>query len=239
MKGAVIGGTGCQSFLPSSVRERIVHSRYGEVILYEDDDIFYLLRHRSGHTVPPHLVEYRAHIDALKSLGVQRAVAIYAVGSITEVLRPGTSGVMSQFIDLTSGRMNTFYSDRGQNFRHTPMDEPYSRSLTQALIEQGTRDGIALARDLTYVCTNGPRLETAAEIAMYRSFGADVVGMTAGTETSLACEAGIEFAGLAYSINWAAGVGGSEVTFIDDDMIEHLTGGLTALARATLTLVSP
>ena len=221
------------------MKERIVHSRYGEVLLYEDDDIFYLLRHRSGHTVPPHLIDYRAHIDALRLLDVRRAVGIYAVGSITEALRPGAAGVLSQFIDLTSGRMSTFYSEPGQTFRHTPMDEPYAGALSQALIEQGARDGIALARNLTYVCTNGPRLETPAEIAMYRSFGADVVGMTAGTETSLACEAGIEFSGIAYSINWAAGVGGSEVTFIDDDTIERLTGELTDLARTTLTLSAP
>jgi len=234
MKGAVIGGTGCQSFLPPGVRERVVQSRYGEVLLYEDDDIVYLLRHRIGHTVPPHLINYRAHIDALRSAGVQRVVAIYAVGSITQALMPGTAGVLGQFIDFTSNRENTFYSESGQSFRHTPMDEPYSRALSRALIEQGAREGIALARDLTYVCTNGPRLETPAEIAMYRTFGCDVVGMTAGSETSLACEAGIEFAGIAYSINWAAGVGGSQVSFIQDDMIEDLTGNLTVLARNTL-----
>lgn len=234
MKGAVIGGTGCQSFLPPGVRERIVQSVYGEVLLYEDDEIVYLLRHRLGHTVPPHLINYRAHIDALRIAGISRIVAIYAVGSITEALRPGTAGVLGQFIDLAGNRENTFYSVSGQSFRHTPMDQPYSPSLSRALLEEGEGNGLTMARDLTYVCTNGPRLETPAEIAMYRSFGCDVVGMTAGTETSLACEAGIEIAGIAYSINWAAGVGGSQVSFIQDDEIEHLTGGLTALARNTL-----
>ncbi len=234
MNKAIIGGTGCQSFIPEDSTELVVSTPYGEVTLFQSGDIFYLLRHRKGHTVPPHLINYRAHIDALRQVGVECIIAIYAVGSVTEALPPGEAGILGQFIDMTSGREHTFYSEPGKPFAHTAMDAPYSESLNKALLEAGREKGITLVSPLTYVCTNGPRLETPAEIAMYRILSGDVVGMTGATETALACEAGIPIAGIAYSINWAAGVGTGQISFIDEGETGKIVERLTRLAQTVL-----
>ncbi len=235
MKCAIIGGSGCQEFLPDEVRERTVETKYGKVSVYEKGEMVYLLRHAKGHTVPPHLINYRAHIEALRLLGVEKIVALYAVGSISDQLPPGQAGLLGDIIDMTSGRVSTFYNEQGKPFQHVPMDNPFSSSLNEKLISSAHKKDMVLADNLTYVCTNGPRLETPAEIRMHASFGCDVVGMTAAGEVALAHEADIEIAGIAFSINWAAGVHSDRISFIDDESVHELTGALTSLAEGVLT----
>ena len=234
MNSAIIGGSGCQHFIPASAVKKSVETAYGMVELYEDGEVIYLLRHAKGHTVPPHLINYRAHIEALRISGVHRVISLYAVGSITDALPPGSAGVLTDFIDVTTGRMSSFCAEVGDPFRHVAMDEPFSRDLNGKIMDTAEGQGIALSKNLTYVCTNGPRLETPGEIRMYGRNGCDVVGMTAATEVSLAHEAGIEIAGIAFSINWAAGVHSDRVSFIENDQVSEIVGKLTHLACESL-----
>jgi len=238
MKSAIIGGTGCQRMVTPSCIRHTVKTPYGEVELFElerdEEPLYLLLRHKEGHTVPPHLVNYRANIAALQQLEVTQAIGIYAVGSITSMVLPGTIGIIDQFIDFTGGRQSTFFTGGENGVRHIPMVSPYSKRLRSALAHQAAQMNISLALKGTYLCTNGPRLETPAEIAMFRRWGADYVGMTAATETILANEADIDLAGVVYSINWAAGLDAEGISFIEEEISDRVITQLTELTRATL-----
>jgi purine nucleoside phosphorylase len=240
MKTAVIGGTGCQGMASHEATRLEVQTPYGTVVVYKREmgthTIHHLLRHGEGHTVPPHLIDYRANIAALWQLGITQAIGIYAVGSISDTVPPGQIGLIDQFIDFTGGSRNsTFFTGGEAGVRHIPMDEPYNLKLRTKIIEEAAKRHISMAPKGTYVCTNGPRLETPAEIAMFRKWGADHVGMTAATETILANEAGIDFAGIVYSINWAAGIEPQGIGFIEDTVIEQLVVTIDHLAEAALT----
>lgn len=241
MISAIIGGTGCQRIVGDDAVRHEISTPYGLAMVFErkrgDDTLYLLLRHGEGHVVPPHLVNYRANIAALKQLGVTQAIGIYAVGSITSVVLPGTLGIMDQFIDFTGGgREATFFTGNGTGVRHIPMVTPFSSRLRAALIKEAARMSISIATKGTYVCTNGPRLETPAEIGMFRRWGADYVGMTAATETILANETGIEFAGTVYSINWAAGLDAEGLSFIEDEISDRIIDRLTTLVEAALSV---
>lgn len=235
MKSAIIGGTGCPSMVNSDWVRHTVETPYGVVVVFELDHLYLLLRHGEGHTVPPHLVNYRANIAALQQLGVTQAIGIYAVGSITSMVLPGTLGIIDQFIDFTGGaRHSTFFTGGEAGVHHIPMVNPYNKRLRAALARQAAQMNISLARKGTYICTNGPRLETPAEIAMFRRWGADYVGMTAATETILAHEATIDFAGVVYSINWAAGLDAEGMSFIEEEISDKIITQLTHLTREAL-----
>ena len=244
MKLAIIGGTGCQKMVGNRATPIHIETPYGEVEVYAQEQgehtLHYLLRHGSGHTTPPHMINYRANIDALRRLSVTHAIGIYAVGSITSMVLPGNLGLIDQFIDFTGGtREGTFFTGGASGVRHVPMVTPYSRQLRAVIARESTRLGLTLALKGTYVCTNGPRLETPAEIAMFRRWGADYVGMTAATETTLATEADMQFAGIVYSINWAAGLDAEGISFIEEEIAERITENLSQLAqRALLALAS-
>lgn len=239
MRTAIIGGTGCRRIIGTASARLDVDTPYGTARLFEKrlgpDTLYLLLRHGEEHDTPPHLVNYRANIAALREVGVTRAVGIYAVGSITDTVVPGAAGLIDQFIDFTGGsRQSTFFTGGSTGVRHIPMVTPYSELLRMQLLQEAARQSVALGARGTYICTNGPRLETPAEIRMFRLWGADHVGMTASTETILACEAGIEFAGIVYSINWAAGVDATGLSFIDDQTIDSIVDRLTSVAQGAL-----
>jgi len=230
---AIIGGTGVDSLDLFSLRQQLVQTEYGSVTLFigenEMDHLIFLPRHGSAHSLPPHLINYRANVSALAQFGVDEAIGIYAVGSISEKLGVGQVGLVSDFIDLTGGtREHTFFTGGEKQVVHIPMDRIFDAELNRRLL--------ALDRSLVdagvYACTNGPRLETCAEIRMLSTLGADVVGMTLATEVTLLREAGIRTASLAYSINWAAGVGSDEFSFIGDETIAHLKQRMTQLCCA-------
>jgi purine nucleoside phosphorylase len=239
MRFAIIGGTGCQNMVGSQEKRFEVDTPYGSAELssqeHGEHTIYHVLRHGKNHSIPPHLINYRANIDALRQLEVSHAIGIYAVGSITSMVLPGNLGLIDQFIDFTGGsREGTFFTGGDAGVRHVPMVSPYSKRLRAIIARESARLAIPLALKGIYVCTNGPRLETPAEISMFRRWGADYVGMTAATETVLAAEADIEFAGIVYSINWAAGLDAEGFSFIEKEIAERITGNLSLLAKNSL-----
>ncbi|MGI6067007.1 MAG: S-methyl-5'-thioadenosine phosphorylase [Bacillota bacterium] len=214
---AIIGGTGVYNpSLLSNVKEKVVTNRYGEAKLaigtYQEREVVFMTRHGSGHSVPPHLVNYRANIWALKGLGVQRILATAAVGSLNELMEPGDFVLVDQFLDFTKNRRNTFYDGGEMGVVHTDMTHPYCPHLREVLAEAARNLGITVHKTGTYVCTEGPRFESSAEIKMYRMFGGDLVGMTSVPESTLAREAGICYATVAMVTNFAAGISPRELT---------------------------
>lgn len=237
MKAAILGGTGVYSIEGIQTVKQIVDTNYGSVEVMrgtgEWGDLYFISRHGTGHNIPPHMVNYRANIAALKKLEIERVFAIYAVGSITDLVAPGGFGLVSQFIDITQGRINTFYNGGESGLKHTPMDEPYCYDLGDKILKAAKKRGFPIAESGTYICTNGPRFETPAEIKMYKLWGADYVGMTGATETALAREAGLHIAAVSYSINWAAGIK-KDLAFISDEEIKNTKNVLTEIALDVL-----
>ena len=232
---AIIGGTGIDKdkrFLDGM--ERIV-TKYGESYFSVIDDILYLPRHRPGHSVPPHMINYKANVQALVDMKVDEVISIYAVGSITRRLSPGRFGLVRDFIDLAFSRENTFFDGSTREVRHTPFVEPFDRKLGASFARTAIKSGNSIALDCVYITTNGPRLETPAEIMAYRNMGADVVGMTLGTEAALLKDAGISNAAVAYSINWAAGLDAEGISFLEDETIERITSTIMDISVKTLT----
>ena len=166
-----------------------------------------MLRHGTNHAVPPHLINYRANIQAAKDLGVDFIIATASVGAINPKLSIGEYVIIDQFLDFTRHRDFTFYTDSKKGFKHTDMTQPYSECVRKALIKSiRSQKGQKFNARGTYVCTEGPRFETLAEIEMYRRAGGDVVGMTGVPEVVLAKELGIEYGTLAQVSNMAAGL---------------------------------
>jgi len=166
----------------------------------------FLPRHGPGHRVPPHQVNYRANIWALKQLGVAQIIAVNAVGGITADSPPLTLVVPDQIIDYSSGREHTYSDGADGQVSHVDFSWPYSATLRGILLEAGMQLGQSLLASATYGSTNGPRLETAAEITRMRQDGCNLVGMTGMPETVLARELEMDYACLALVVNWAAGV---------------------------------
>jgi 5'-methylthioadenosine phosphorylase len=165
-----------------------------------------LLRHGNRHSIPPHKVNYRANIMSAKKLGITHIIATSAVGSMKYGLKVGDFVVLDQFIDFTKSRPSTFFEKHG-NVVHVDVSSPYSKSVCNALIKslQKLRK-VNYSPKGTYVCSEGPRYETAAEIKAYRKLGGDVVGMTSFPEVVLARELGIEYGTIAVVTNLAAGM---------------------------------
>jgi len=237
MKAAILGGTGVYSIEGIETDDQNIETEYGSVAVKRGrgkwKDLYFISRHGSDHSIPPHKINYRANIRALSILGIEQVFAIYAVGSITDRVKPGEFGLVSQFIDVTQGRINTFYEGGESGLKHTPMDEPYCRDLGFKILSAGKKRGLSLAESGTYICTNGPRFETPAEIKMYKLLGADYVGMTGATETALAREAGLHIAAVCYSINWASGIK-EDLEFISDLDIENTKNLITEIALEVL-----
>lgn len=216
---AVIGGTGLNDLdkLEGFERRRTEQlvSRYAEDLVavgvfdYAGHEFLFLPRHGEGHVVPPHRINYRANIDALRCAGAKTVVAMNAVGGIADNLGPGALAVPDQIIDYTYGRESCFFFDVGDEVVHCDFAEPYCTALRSQLIDAARQAGAekaGLVLEGVYGCTQGPRLETAAEIARMRADGCTMVGMTGMPEAALAREAGLSYASLALSVNWAAGL---------------------------------
>lgn len=230
----LIGGTGCRSLFEGERQEIQISTPYGRVTLYEvAKECYLLLRHGEDHSIPPHKINYRANIWALHEVGVETLLGIYAVGSISDHLKVGEVTLVEQFIDFSGGgRPSTFFDHEA---KHTIFDTPYSHLYNKALLAQAKKEEIPLKAGGVYVCTNGPRLETPAEIEMFRRLGGDYVGMTGATETILANELAIPFSAIAYSINWAAGVK-KELTFLPKEEREPLIKSIAHLFVVTDSL---
>lgn len=207
---AIIGGSGFYCVPGCKVKEKkTVKTKYGEATLffYENEkgvEFVFLPRHGEGHTCAPHKINYRANIAALKEAGVERIIGLSSVGSLREAIRPGDFVLLDQFLDFTKGRPVTFFEEEGCVV-HTDMTEPYCPEMRQCILA-APRQGISLHDRGTYVCAEGPRFETAAEIRMYATLGGDVVGMTGVPEVVLARELGMCYAGISVATNYAAGI---------------------------------
>lgn len=169
-----------------------------------DVETLVVLRHGVEHENPPHMVEYRANIWSLKELEVDRLIAINTVGAINPIMRPGDLAVPHNLIDFTKRRHYTFYN--GQPVVHIDFTRPYCEELRNILIKSAHKLGEIVWDKSTYVCTEGPRFETSAEIRMFRLLGADIVGMTGCPEAALARELGLCYASLCIISNMAAGM---------------------------------
>ena len=177
--------------------------------------------------MPPHKINYRANIKALQQLGVDRVIATFAVGGIADDIPPGGVVALDDVIDLTSGREFTYFGGGEEGLRHTPFTQAFSPQLLEAIVARSTDHGLQIRPNGTYICFNGPRFETAAEIRMSKILGADVVGMTAMPEAILARELEIHYAGIAVSVNWAAGIKG--LLQLDFGALESIRGKLLPL----------
>lgn len=181
--------------------------------------VAFMARHGEGHSVPPHRVNYRANLRRLSDMGVRRVLAINAVGGITERFGPRVIAVPDQLIDYTWGRVGSICDEPGTPVLHVDFGDPYTESLRQAVLAAGRKTGVELVDGACYGATQGPRLETRAEIARMRRDGCDLVGMTGMPEAALAREMGLDYACLALVANWAAGCTASGVV----DRVEEIT----------------
>jgi len=180
---------------------------YAATIPLGGTEVVLLRRHGPGHNVPPHLINYRANLWALRQAGVERVLATAAVGSMRKEMPPGSMAVVGDFIDFTKSRDATIFDRPGERVVHIDFSTPYCPEVSAALEQAAAELGIRLERRLTYVCVDGPRYETPAEIRMFAQWGGDVVGMTGVPEVVLAREMGMCYGGLAVLANYAAGIG--------------------------------
>jgi 5'-methylthioinosine phosphorylase len=212
---AIIGGTGLTRLSTLAVAHReVIRTPYGEpsaALVFGElagHRAIFLARHGHGHTIPPHRVNYRANLWALKEQGASAVLAIASVGGIRGCL-PGDLVLPHQLIDYTSGRAHTFFDGGDQQVVHADFTHPYSEWMRAVCLTGARRCGITLHDGGVYGAVSGPRLETAAEIDRMERDGATMVGMTGMPETGLARELGIDYASVCVVVNHAAGRGDS------------------------------
>lgn len=240
---AVIGGTGLTSLQGLEITGReIVQTPYGEPSgplvhgKMAGQDIVFLPRHGAGHTIPPHKINYRANIWVLKHAGADQVIAVNAVGAIREDMQPGCLVIPDQIIDYTYSRVTTFFEEGLNNVVHIDFTEPYCAALRQHIIQAANSHQIKIITDGTYAATQGPRLETTAEINRLERDGCDLVGMTGMPEAALAREQELCYACIAVVANMAAGRSDEELTM---EVIEHHLKSGMAHARTLLEAVLP
>lgn len=212
----IIGGSGLTKLPNLAVtRRQVVRTPYGDpssALIFgtvAGREVVFLARHGEGHTIPPHRVNYRANIWALREEGVKEIVAVFSVGGIPFEIGPGVIVVPHQLIDYTHGRAHTYFDGDDLNVVHVDFTRPYSEALRRALLTAAVKGGIDAIDQGVYGVVNGPRLETAAEIDRLERDGVTIVGMTGMPEAALARELGMPYAALAVSVNHAAGRGGN------------------------------
>jgi len=234
---AIIGGSGLTQLASLEVTFRkAARTPYGEpsgALTFgklRGRDVAFLARHGYGHTIPPHEVNYRANIWALREEGAAEIVSVASVGGIRADLDPGTLVIPHQIIDYTWGRRSTFFEGGDVPVSHVDFTRPYSEPLRQKLLAAARACGEPLLDGAVYAATQGPRLETAAEIDRLERDGADVVGMTGMPEAALARELDLPYAAIAVVVNHAAGRGESR-TGIRLERIEQMLHSTIGRAR--------
>lgn len=220
---AIIGGTGLTSLEGLEITHReVVHTPYGEPSgplvhgVLGGKEVIFLPRHGAGHTIPPHRVNYRANIWALKQLEVKHVVAVAAVGGISDDAGPGRVIIPDQIIDYTYSRVNTFFENDLSHVTHIDFTNPYSDMMRKKLIAVAAEIGLEISDTGTYGATQGPRLESAAEIERMARDGCTLVGMTGMPEACLARELELEYASCSVVANWAAGRGDGGVITMEE-----------------------
>ena len=240
---AVIGGSGLYKFpgLENTVRHA-VDTPYGpaagDVVIgdFAGKRVAFLARHGESHSLPPHRVNYRANLWALHSLGARKVIGVNAVGGIRADMGPRVIVVPDQVIDYTHGRYTSFCDADGAEVKHIDFSEPYTESLRQTVLAAAAKAGIAVIAGGCYGATQGPRLETRAEIARMKRDGCDLVGMTGMPEASLARELELQYACLALVANFAAGCGDeSEISI--EEIFAHLAAATAEVPRILAALL--
>ncbi len=240
-KLAIIGGSGVYdpAFF-QNIKSAKVGTPFGppscliEVGEFLGQEVAFLARHGKGHTIPPHLVNSRANIWALKKLGVERIIGVCAVGSLKEEYKPGEIVIPDQFIDFTKKRDYTFYNG-GQVF-HISCADPFCPELRQLFFQQAQELQIPVHQDGTYLCIEGPRFSTRAESKMFRQF-ADIIGMTLAPEAQLALEMEMCYLSLAMVTDYDVGIE-QEKPVDSRQIIEIMTKNLESIKKI-LTSVIP
>ena len=234
----IIGGSGLTQLANLDVSHReVVRTPYGEPSgpltfgRIGSQDVVFLASHGHGHTIPPHLVNYRANIHALESVGVSQVVSVASVGGIRADLGPGVLVVPHQIIDYTWGREMTFQSGGDGPVVHVDFTEPYDGEVRQRLLEVARRIGEQVLDGAVYATTQGPRLETAAEIDRIEGDGGHIVGMTGMPEAGLAREIDLPYAALCVVANWAAGRGDSRHGIKFEDLEAVLQEAMSRVRR--------
>ena len=239
---AVLGGTGMNQWPGLTIqRAQPVGTPYGDPsapLVYGriyGTDVIFLPRHGEGHKVPPHLINYRANLWALKDAGARSVIAISAVGGIARSMKPAAVAVPDDVIDYTWGREHTYFDGVRAPLQHVDLSEPYAPALRRALLAAARKASVRLVDGGVMGVTQGPRLESPAEVARMKRDGCDMVGMTGMPEAALAREAELDYATLAVSVNWAAGLGSGD---IHGEIERSVAEGMSKV-RAVLAKVLP
>lgn len=219
---AIIGGTGLTSLEGLEITHRqMMYTPYGETSsplihgTYCGKSVLFLARHGARHTIPPHKINYRANLWSLKELGVKRVIAVAAVGGINPTMRPTDLVIPHQLIDYTHSREHTFFTEGLSAVTHVDFTDPYCESLRSQLLATAQRFPFTVHQQGIYGATQGPRLETAAEISRMERDGCDIVGMTGMPEAALARELELCYATCAVVSNPAAGRGAASILLAD------------------------
>ena len=234
---AIIGGTGLDEFSAlQNLRAEKVSTPYGEtsnVLKFgsiDGHELIFLPRHGEKHNIAPHNINYRANLWALKQQGVTHIIAVNAVGGITENMSPEKIVFPDQIIDYTYSRQHTYSDENASDVMHVDFSQPYSESLRQLMQTTATEQDIDFEARAVYGATQGPRLESIAEVSRLERDGCDIVGITGMPEASLARELEIEYACCALVVNWAAGKGDDEI--ITMEVIEkHMQAGMASACQ--------
>jgi 5'-methylthioadenosine phosphorylase len=238
----IIGGSGLYDIPGLEITDSAkLTSPYGEpsdvyrIGRLSGKEVAFLPRHGSMHHIQPHKINYRANIWGFRELGVKKIISVGASGGISKDMKPGIITFPDQIIDMTNGRHSTFYDE--DEVIHVDFTEPFCRDLREYLSVAAEQAKVAVAQAGVYVCVNGPRLETAAEIKTFSLWGADMVGMTAMPEASLARELEICFAGISVITNHAAGISDKRLTATEViEAMESATGKIKLLLKTLFSL---
>ncbi len=240
---AIIGGSGLTTLSNLDVSHReVVRTPFGEpsgALVFGQiggQPAVFLPRHGYGHSIPPHMVNYRANLWALHHHKVTGIISVASVGSIRADLNPGDIVVPDQIIDYTWGRKSTFFDGVGSPVTHVDFTEPYDAALAQRIVTAAQALGIEVKQGAVYAATQGPRLETAAEINRLERDGADIVGMTGMPEAVLARELGLPYAAISVVANHGAGRGSSSKG-IRFESLEHVLQEAMGRVRSTIERV--
>ena len=213
----IIAGSGLQRLNHlENIRREIVRTPFGETSCaitlgqLSGVEVAFVNRHGYGHTLAPHQINYRANIWALQKIGVQTVCAVGSTGSFLESIQPGQLIVPNDILDYTQGRKYTYFEGPDHPIVYTDMSEPFDMKIRANLIEAAQKLQLPVVTEAVYACTNGPRLETRAEVRRMVGDGAQVVGMTLVPEVILAKEIGLNYAAITVCTNYAAGVGDTQ-----------------------------
>jgi 5'-methylthioadenosine phosphorylase len=240
----IIGGTGLTQLSNLEItRREVVRTPYGEpsgALTFgriAGKDVVFLARHGYGHTIPPHMVNYRANIWALQAQGLTEVVSVASVGGIRADLGPGVIVVPAQIIDYTWGRRSTYHEGEDRAVVHVDFTHPYCDSLRQRILTAAREAAQPVVDGGVYAAAQGPRLETAAEIDRFERDGADMVGMTGMPEAGLAREAQLCYAAIAVVANFAAGRAGSREGIKMEEINATLQGAMIRVRAVIERLV--